>query len=110
MGIGGKAEAGTVNGTSWQERRRHRRKPVMWAARLETASGVVDCTAFDLSLGGAKLRLDGPVALHHPVQLVLARLGVIAAEAVWQGDGTLGLRFTEPAETVRAVLGCALPL
>ena len=110
MAINGKAAAGAVNGASLKDRREHRRKPVLWAARLETESGTVDCAAFDLSLGGAKLRLEGAVPLHHPVQLVLERHGVIAAEAVWQRDGTLGLRFTEPAEFVRAVLGDTLTL
>ena len=110
MAINGKAGTGTVNGKSSQERRRSRRKPVMWAARLETAAGAVECAAFDLSLGGAKLRLDVPVALHHPVRLVLERRGIIGAEAVWRRGSTLGLRFTEPAALVRAVLGDALPL
>jgi PilZ domain len=110
MGINGRAETHTVNGKSWQERRRHRRKPVMWTARLETEGGAVACSAFDLSLGGAKLRLDGAVALHRPVLLVLDRHGEIAAEAVWQDGDTLGLRFTDRAEQVRAVLGDALPL
>ena len=110
MASNGTAAAGRVNGTPRQERRRERRKPVMWAARLETAAGAVACVAFDLSLGGAKLRLDETVALHHPAQLVLEHHGVIAAEPVWQEGGVLGLRFTVPAAYVRAVLGDALKL
>ena len=110
MAINGKAVGPIVDPPAWKDRRQHRRKPVIWAARLETGQGTVPCSAFDVSLSGAKLRLDEPVALHEPVRLVLDHHGVIAAEAVWRRGRTLGLRFTEPADYVRAILGDTLTL
>jgi hypothetical protein len=110
MGINGTSINGKVNGSDGPSRRRERRKPVIWAARLETEDGTVDCAAFDISVGGAKLRLEEPVALHRPVRLVLDRFGALRAEAIWRRGGTLGLRFGESPETVRQMLGDALTL
>lgn len=110
MGINGTPVDDLVNGTKWAGRRQQRRKPVMWEARLETEIGAFDCAAFDISLGGAKLRLDAPVALHRPLRLVLVRFGMLRAEAAWRRGKTLGLRFAEPPELVRHMLGEALPL
>jgi len=110
MGINGTSVNGRVNGSSLAGRRRDRRKPVIWAARLETEEGTIDCAAFDISVGGAKLRLEAPVALHRPVRLVLDRFGGLKAEPIWRRGNTLGLRFGEPPETVRQMLGDALSL
>jgi len=110
MGINGTSVNGRVNGSSLAGRRRDRRKPVIWAARLETEEGTIDCAAFDISVGGAKLRLEAPVALHRPVRLVLDRFGGLKAEPIWRRGNTLGLRFGEPPEAVRQMLGDALSL
>jgi hypothetical protein len=99
-----------VNGSTWKGRRKHKRKPVLWAARIEAEEGSFDCVAFDLSLGGAKLRLKGQLALHRPAKLVLERFGAVAAEAVWRRAGTVGLRFTDTPEEVGRIIGDALPL
>jgi len=110
MGINGTGIKGRVNGASLTGRRRARRKPVIWAARLETEDGTIDCAAFDISVGGAKLRLEEKVALHRPVRLVLDRFGGLRAEPIWRHGNTLGLRFGEPPETIRRMLGEALSL
>jgi len=99
-----------VNGTTWKGRRKHRRKAVLWSARLEAEEGAFDCVAFDLSLGGVKLRLNARVALHRPVTLVLERFGSLAGELVWRRAGTIGLRFLASSEEVARLLGDSLPL
>jgi len=110
MGVNGATLKGLVNGTAAAERRRARRKPVMWAARLETEDGAVACAAFDISLSGARLRLDAPVALHRPVLLVFDRFGGLRAEPIWRRGKILGLRFGEAPETVRQMLGEVLSI
>ncbi len=109
MGINGTV-AGTVNGASLTNRRGQRRKSVLWPVRLDTEGGSIACTAFDVSLSGAKLRLEGKVALNRPVLLVIERCGAFHAETVWQRGSLLGLRFTEPPERVRERLDASLPL
>lgn len=110
MGINGSTIDGTVNGAALTRRRRSRRKPVMWAARLETEDGAHDCAAFDISAGGAKLKLEARVALHRPVLLVLDRFEALRAEAIWRRGNTLGLRFEDTPEAVRQMLGDTLSL
>jgi len=108
--INGTKVPGLVNGAEAAEHRVHRRKSVMWAARLETEHGACECSAFDVSAGGAKLRLHGPVTLNSPVRLVLERYGPIPAVAIWRRGATLGLRFTAPEAWIRELLGSALPI
>jgi|SRR5665213_2724033 len=91
-------------------RRKHRRKPVMWSAHFELPTGGLDCIAFDLSLGGAKLRLDAPVKLRQRGRLVLERYGAIEAEILWQRPGMAGLRFLDPPWRVARLIGKALAL
>jgi len=94
-----------VDGTTWKGRRKHRRKAVLWAARLDAEEGGFECVAFDLSLGGVKLRLNARVALHRPVKLLLERLGRLEGELVWRRAGTIGLRFLTSPDEVSRLLG-----
>jgi hypothetical protein len=106
--VNGSTFHGIVNVAALTSRRRARRKPVLWAARLETEEGAVECAAFDVSLGGAKLRVEAPVALYRPLLLVFDRFGGLKAEALWRRGTIMGLRFDEPPETVRQMLGDVL--
>jgi hypothetical protein len=94
----------------WEALRKYKRKPVLWAAKLETASGRHECITLDLSLGGAKLRVDTPVAPHEQVTLVFDRFGPLRAEVAWVEGGTIGLRFIEEPQRVGHALGGSLPL
>ncbi|HXQ50955.1 MAG TPA: PilZ domain-containing protein [Stellaceae bacterium] len=93
-----------------EERRTHKRKPVLWAARVETRNGPADCIILDLSLGGAKLRAPVEVSANQPVMLVIDRFGALRAEVVWARKGHMGLRFVDAPETVAHVIGTTLPL
>ena len=93
----------------WKEYRRFRRKSVILASKLETAHGVFDCVALDLSLGGARLRLDGPVQIVEPVTLVLSKFGRFPSEIVWRNATEAGLQFTEPPEEIAGRFGTTIP-
>jgi hypothetical protein len=93
-----------------EDRRIHKRKPVLWAARVETFAGAAECIILDLSLGGAKLRGQAKVAAKQPVTLVIDRFGALRAEVVWARSGHMGLRFTDEPEQVAHILGSTLPL
>jgi hypothetical protein len=94
----------------WEAQRKYKRKPVLWAAKLETASGRHECITLDLSLGGAKLRVNTPVAPHEQVALVFDRFGRLCAEVAWVDGSMIGLRFTEEPQRVSHALGGSLPL
>lgn len=93
----------------WKEYRRFRRKSVILASKLETAHGVFDCVALDLSLGGARLRLDGPVQILEPVTLVLSKFGRFPSEIVWRNATEAGLQFSEPPEEIAGRFGSTIP-
>lgn len=93
------------------ERRKHKRKPVLWSARVETGRDVAPCVILDLSLGGAKLKGTAEGAkTRDRVMLVIDRFGAIPAEVVWARSGHMGLRFTDRPENVAHIIGAALPL
>jgi hypothetical protein len=106
----------TVNGhaqvhTNPADRRRHKRKPVLWSARIEGRGAPSECIILDLSLGGAKIRASGPqVPTHQHVTLVIDRFGAIRAEVAWSRMGHMGLRFTDSPEHVAHIVGNTLPL
>lgn len=92
------------------QRRQHRRKRVMWAAKVEIDERSLDCGAFDVSLGGAKLRVKTAVPLKRAARLILDRFGSLRAIAVWQRGEAVGLRFLEPPERVRQLFAGTLVL
>ena len=84
------------------DRREERRRSVLWTARL-LISGERDvrCCVFDLTRGGAKLRVERPVALGTLVKLSSPRV-VRAGHVVWSAGDCIGLRFTEAARATPA--------
>jgi hypothetical protein len=92
------------------QRRQYGCKRVMWAAKLEFDVRTFDCIAFDVSLGGAKLRVKSAVPLKLAGRLNLDRFGSLRAFVVWQRGDAVGLRFREPPERVRLVFAGALVL
>jgi hypothetical protein len=95
---------------SWEDRRKHKRKPVLWGARIATSDGDFDCIALNLSRGGAKLRMAEPLEVGQTATLVIDRFGALAAEVVWRRADLIGLRFTDAPAEIARVLGDSLPL
>ncbi len=97
--------------SAWDEKRKHKRKPVLWAARIETQAGEpAECIILDLSLGGAKLRCAAKVAARQPVRLVIDRFGVLRGQVAWVRSGMIGLHFIDPPEQISHIVGAKLPL
>jgi hypothetical protein len=93
----------------WKEFRRFRRKPVILASKLETDLGIFDCVALDLSLGGARLRLDENVRVLERVTLVLTKFGRFPSEIVWRNIKEAGLQFCEAPEQIAGRFGTVIP-
>lgn len=92
------------------DQRQFKRKQVVWAARLETASEAFDCIALDLSLGGARLRLTAPLTQRQRVRVTIGRVGALVAEVAWVRPGMVGVRFLDGPEQTAKILGQTLPL
>jgi hypothetical protein len=88
------------------ERRRHARSAVTWVGWLERASGdMIECGVVDLSVGGAKVVLETPLAAGERVVFKSPRFEGIAARIAWCEDGVVGLQFLDGAERVMRLLG-----
>ena len=92
------------------EQRRHVRKHVLWAAKLETLDGSIDCIALNVSRGGAGLRLASPMAPQTAGDLTLGSRGRFAARIVWQRSDRMGIRFCAPPDEVASLIGPTLSL
>src|SRR5260221_12279792 len=85
------------------EQRRHERRRGLWPAQLETTSGRrLDCILFDISAGGAKLRLDEPVAVGEVITLISERFGKRGARVAWTAPRRAGLTFLSEAGATAA--------
>jgi len=87
-----------------QDRRVLERKNVYWAARLVLPEGAYNCTVYDLSLGGARVRLVAELNKFQRVRLDFDKLAPLNADVVWLGIGMVGIRFTDDPAYVSRVL------
>jgi len=93
----------------WKEFRRFRRKSVILASTLETPRGTVQCVALDLSLGGARIRVQERLDPQELVTLVLAKFGSFPGQVVWRNPAEAGVQFSEPPEEVARRFGSDIP-
>jgi hypothetical protein len=81
-----------------ENRRKHHRVKVLWWGQIEIGSKRLSCSVFDLSPGGALVRLAHAFS-PQPARLAMPPFGEFAGEVVWVEDGLAGIEF---AETERA--------
>ena len=90
----------------WTERRRFRRKSVSLASALETTRGTVQCVTVDLSLGGARIRLQQEeLEPLEQVTLVLEKFGRFPGHVVWRIAADAGLQFSDPPDEIMLRFG-----
>lgn len=85
--------------------RKHNRRAVVLPAELDVNGERVSCTAYDVSLGGVRLKVDLPVAENaHVIVKMRDRINQVA-KVVWSAEGFVGLRFQENPKIIKAGLG-----
>lgn len=90
-----------VGGTA--DARAYRRRSVLWPAQLMVGEHELKCQIWNMSLGGARIRLAMPLKDGAEVTLVIAGRGAIPATVRWCQNGAAGLMFALPAEEVRVL-------
>jgi len=85
--------------------RKHNRRTVVQPVTLGVGSFTFDCTAYDVSLGGIRLKVDIPIERGAGVYVQLKNKLKQTAKVIWSADGFLGLRFMDNPEKVKVGLG-----
>jgi len=88
-----------------EDRRAFERKNVFWKARLVLPEGAINCVVYDLSMGGARVRLVAQMQKQQRVRLDIDKLSPLNAEVMWLGIGMIGIRFTDDPAFIGRTLG-----
>lgn len=98
--------------TERTDRRRWDRYSPDGQTSVTLASGgcAFDCELLDLSLGGARLRIDGDLPDDRDVVLQHRVAGLFFASQTWRHGNEVGVRFRVPAQTREHALQCATVL
>ena len=93
---------------SRDERRRQPRTSVLWSGKLLYQGQSTDCRILNISLSGAKVRLDKPFNGGPEVILKIDRFSQISGSIIWQDGKHLGIEFLGETEHIVRVLGDAV--
>ena len=85
-------------------RRIHARHSIWFDTRLVCGDQVLDCRIKNISVGGARVEIDGAFDAKSYVKLSLGAFGEFACEIVWQNGTRLGRRFLNNAEEMAEVI------
>ncbi len=75
------------------ENRVFQRRSVLWPAKLRLNSHEITCQVWNLSLGGARVRIDLPVQVGTDMMLYIAGRGELPVTVSWNREDSMGLSF-----------------
>jgi hypothetical protein len=99
---------GSNDAAAASEKSRPVRKKVLWSARVRSAIGERQCTIFNLSRGGALIRLDATLDRCANVELMIPGIGKLPGWVVWSSYDRAGIQFSDLSESEAAALEQAL--
>ena len=76
-------------------RRQHHRLKVLWWGQIDIGSKQLSCSVFDLSPGGARVRLAHAFSAQQPARLTMPPYGQFDGELAWVEDGLAGIQFAQ---------------
>lgn len=89
----------------YDERRKERRQPVVLKCSIDIAGFLFKAIVYDLSLCGARVKMDLPLTIGTKLQISIQESAQIEARLVWTKNGFMGLQFTLPAKEIKSILG-----
>jgi hypothetical protein len=99
MADGGVTAEETGGSAELEDRQRYPRTAVFCSAKLAAAGQTWDCEVLDISVGGAKIRVQSPLDLAPELSLTIGSLGTYAVRVMWQNGQFLGVAFLCDLET-----------
>jgi hypothetical protein len=100
--------AGSNGAAAGHEQRRHIHKKVIWSGRVASTIGERQCTIFNISRGGAMIRLDATLDRCSNVELTIPAVGKLPGWVVWSSYDRAGIQFADLTESQAASLEQAL--
>ena len=84
-----------------QDSRSYKRRSVLWPAKLLIGRHKISCQIWNLSLGGARVRVDLPIQEGTDLILSIEGRGELSAVVVWTENEAMGLDFRVPSSTIK---------
>jgi hypothetical protein len=91
--MGSKPEQKNKVSQGSENRRHHYRLKVLWWGQIHIGTKSLACSVFDLSPGGARVRLAHAFAAKQPAKLAMPPYGQFEGEVAWVEDGLAGIQF-----------------
>lgn len=91
----------TAEKSQGEESRQFKRRSVLWPAKMRVGKHELSCQIWNLSLGGARVKVDLPLQEGVEVIISLAGRGEIPATVAWAKGELLGIAFDVGAEVIR---------
>ncbi len=85
-------------------RRRFKRATTLFSGSVLCGDRSIDVVVLDVSVNGAKVRLDETLGPENNVKLRIDRLGEFRAEVVWRKDMRIGLKFLDPPDEIARLM------
>lgn len=95
---------------SQANRRSHKRTHVLFLGHLISGDYSVPGILFDISAGGARMRIAEPLEPGSAITLRLANRHDFHVEIAWRRGQMIGLKFREAPARIAATLAGLLPL
>lgn len=76
-----------------EDNRYYQRRSVLWPAKIRVNSHEITCQVWNLSLGGARVRIDLPIQTATDVTLYISGRGEFPATVSWNRGNAMGLSF-----------------
>lgn len=81
--------------------RKHKRRAVKIAAKVDIEGQEFSCTAYDVSLGGVRLKVDAPVSENENVIVEFKDNLRHIAKVIWISEGFVGLNFNDRPQKIK---------
>lgn len=98
-----------ANRASGSERRNYKRTHVLFSGRLISGDRSAQGILFDISAGGARMRLAEPLEPGSAITLRLANKLDFHVEVAWRQKQMFGLKFREAPAKIAATMAGLLP-
>ncbi|MCC3861377.1 PilZ domain-containing protein [Emcibacteraceae bacterium Y4] len=88
-----------------QQERKSNRQNVLLKSSIDIGSYYFDAIAYDLSLYGAKIKLNLPLERGATFMIAIKGTSNIPSKVSWANNGFIGLEFDYPPDRVKTIFG-----